>query len=82
MFGGETLTTTDIVVAAGRIELGDPSKVAELDKDLIARTEARIADMLEAGGRAVAALARSAARHRRRRRLDPGQGTRSAGSKC
>jgi N-methylhydantoinase A/oxoprolinase/acetone carboxylase beta subunit len=49
VFGGETLTTTDIAVAAGRIELGDSAKVAHLDKDLIARTEARIADMLEAG---------------------------------
>jgi N-methylhydantoinase A/oxoprolinase/acetone carboxylase beta subunit len=48
VFGGETLTTTDIAVAAGRIELGDSAKVAHLDKDLIARTEARIADMLEA----------------------------------
>src|SRR6202044_3191510 len=49
VFGGETLTTTDIAVAAGRIELGDPAKVAHVDKDLMARTEARIADMLEAG---------------------------------
>ena len=49
VFGGETLTTTDIAVGAGRIELGDPSRVAHLDKDLISRTEARIADMLEAG---------------------------------
>ena len=49
VFGGSTLTTSDIVVAAGRAELGDPAKVAGLDKDLIARTEAKIADMLEAG---------------------------------
>jgi len=49
VFGGEMLTTTDIAVAAGRIQLGDSAKVAHLDKDLIARTEARIADMLEAG---------------------------------
>jgi N-methylhydantoinase A/oxoprolinase/acetone carboxylase beta subunit len=49
VFGGQTLTTTDIAVGAGRIELGDPSRVAHLDKDLISRTEARIADMLEAG---------------------------------
>jgi N-methylhydantoinase A/oxoprolinase/acetone carboxylase beta subunit len=49
VFGGQTLTTSDIVVAAGRAELGDASKVAGLDKDLIARTEARMAEMLEAG---------------------------------
>ena len=47
VFGGSTLTTSDIVVAAGRAFLGD-QKVARLDPDLIARTEARIADMLEA----------------------------------
>jgi N-methylhydantoinase A/oxoprolinase/acetone carboxylase beta subunit len=49
VFGGQTLTASDIVVAAGRAELGDPAKVAGLDKDLIARAEARIAEMLEAG---------------------------------
>lgn len=47
IFGGETLTTSDIVVAAGDAELGDAGKVAHLDKDLIARTKERIADMLE-----------------------------------
>jgi N-methylhydantoinase A/oxoprolinase/acetone carboxylase beta subunit len=47
-FGGSTLTTTDVVVAAGRASLGDPAKVAGLSPDLIVRTEARIADMLEA----------------------------------
>ena len=48
VFGGSTLTTSDIVVAAGRAIVGDPKKVAGLDPGLIARTEARIADMLEA----------------------------------
>jgi len=48
VFGGGTLTTTDVVVAAGRAFLGDHKKVAGLDKGLVARTEARIADMLEA----------------------------------
>ena len=47
VFGGSTLTTTDVVVAAGQALLGDPAKVAGLAPDLIARTEARIADMLE-----------------------------------
>ena len=47
VFGGETLTTTDIVVAAGRAFLGDHKRVANLDKSLIVRTEAKIADMLE-----------------------------------
>jgi len=48
VFGGSTLTTTDVVVAAGRATLGDPLNVEHLGADLIERTEARIADMLEA----------------------------------
>ena len=36
-----------MIVAAGRAFLGDHAKVAHLDPGLIARTEARIADMLE-----------------------------------
>jgi N-methylhydantoinase A/oxoprolinase/acetone carboxylase beta subunit len=47
IFGGSTLTTTDVVVAAGGAAIGDPAKVAHIDPGLIARTEARIADMLE-----------------------------------
>ncbi len=47
IFGGATLTTTDIVVASGRESLGDPAQVAQLDKGLIARTQARIMAMLE-----------------------------------
>lgn len=35
VFGGDTLTTSDIAVAAGIAEFGDPSKVAELDKRLV-----------------------------------------------
>ncbi len=47
IFGGATLTTTDIVVASRRESLGDPAKVAHLDTGLIARTQARIMAMLE-----------------------------------
>jgi len=47
IFGGDVLTTTDIVVAAGRMQLGDPAKVAHLKADLIERTQARINAMLE-----------------------------------
>jgi N-methylhydantoinase A/oxoprolinase/acetone carboxylase beta subunit len=46
-FGGGTLTTTDVIVAAGRADLGDRSKVAHLAPDLIAGAEAKIAQMLE-----------------------------------
>jgi len=47
IFGGQTLTTSDIIVAAGKADLGDVAKVAHLTPDLVARTEARIAEMLE-----------------------------------
>mgnify|MGYP000656179686 CR=1 FL=1 len=47
IFGGQTLTTSDIIVAAGKADLGDAAKVAHLTPDLITRTEARIAEMLE-----------------------------------
>ena len=47
IFGGKTLTTSDVVVAAGKFDLGDRSKVAHLPPALIAATEARIAAMLE-----------------------------------
>ncbi|ALJ80369.1 hydantoinase/oxoprolinase N-terminal domain-containing protein [Ketogulonicigenium vulgare] len=47
VFGGSTLTTTDLVVADGGAVIGDPAKVAHLDKDLVARGRARIAEMLD-----------------------------------
>lgn len=47
IFGGQTLTTSDIIVAAGKADLGDVAKVSHLTPDLVARTEARIAEMLE-----------------------------------
>src|SRR5690606_3179237 len=47
IFGGETLTTSDVVVASGRYELGDKAKVAHLTPDFITRTQERIMAMLE-----------------------------------
>jgi len=47
VFGGTQLTTTDIVVAGGRADLGDKAKVAHLSPDLVARTQATIMKMLE-----------------------------------
>ncbi|WP_043627381.1 hydantoinase/oxoprolinase N-terminal domain-containing protein [Nonomuraea candida] len=44
VFGGDTLTATDIAVAAGRAEIGDPSLVAHLDKELVAAALRRVAD--------------------------------------
>ncbi|MFC7109072.1 hypothetical protein ACFQQB_56940 [Nonomuraea rubra] len=44
VFGGDTLTATDIAVAAGRAEIGDPSLVAHLDRGLVEAALRRIAD--------------------------------------
>lgn len=44
VFGGSTLTATDIAVAAGRADIGDASKVAHLDPVFVDRVLARIAD--------------------------------------
>lgn len=47
IFGGETLTTTDVTVAAGKADLGDASKVAHLPKEMLERVQKKIHDMLE-----------------------------------
>ncbi len=47
VFGGSTLTASDVVVADGGADLGDASRVAHLDKGLIRRARDRIAVMLE-----------------------------------
>jgi N-methylhydantoinase A/oxoprolinase/acetone carboxylase beta subunit len=51
VFGGDTLTATDIAVAAGRAEIGDPDRVAGLDRMLVERTlrriEERIAEVVD-----------------------------------
>jgi N-methylhydantoinase A/oxoprolinase/acetone carboxylase beta subunit len=45
IFGGKTLTASDIVVAAGRADFGDRSKVAHLRPALVRNTLARIEEM-------------------------------------
>lgn len=47
IFGGQTLTTSDIVVADGDATLGDPARVARLSPELIRAARSRIAEMLE-----------------------------------
>ena len=51
VFGGKTLTATDIAVAAGRADVGDAAAVADLDptlvKSALARVAADIADAVE-----------------------------------
>lgn len=47
IFGGKTITTSDIAVASGQAEFGDRASVAELSKDLVAGAQATILNMLE-----------------------------------
>ncbi len=47
IFGGSTLTTSDIVVAAGSADLGDREKVSHLSQDLVDRARAKMSEMLE-----------------------------------
>ena len=47
VFGGDTLTMTDVAVAAGLIELGDRSRVGGLDRRLVTTAVARAHAMAE-----------------------------------
>jgi N-methylhydantoinase A/oxoprolinase/acetone carboxylase beta subunit len=47
IFGGNELTASDIIVAAGRAEFGDRRKVAHLSLELIAKTRAKIMEMTQ-----------------------------------
>jgi N-methylhydantoinase A/oxoprolinase/acetone carboxylase beta subunit len=49
VFGGETLTATDVAVAAGLVSIGDPSRVEHLDHDLVDRARNTIRAMIERG---------------------------------
>ncbi|MBD8465041.1 hydantoinase/oxoprolinase family protein [Plantibacter sp. CFBP 8798] len=46
VFGGSTLTATDIAVAAGRASIGDASKVAHLDPVFVGRVLERIGERI------------------------------------
>jgi N-methylhydantoinase A/oxoprolinase/acetone carboxylase beta subunit len=49
VFGGDTLTTTDIVVAGNGLDIGDRAKVAGLDASLITAVQDRIEEMINIG---------------------------------
>ncbi len=49
VFGGDDLTTTDIAVAAGLIDLGDAQRVATLDPGLVRDAVARMHATIEEG---------------------------------
>jgi N-methylhydantoinase A/oxoprolinase/acetone carboxylase beta subunit len=48
VFGGETLTATDIAVAAGRASIGNPQAVRDIAPELVARCLSEIEHRLEA----------------------------------
>jgi N-methylhydantoinase A/oxoprolinase/acetone carboxylase beta subunit len=47
VFGGATLTATDIAVAAGQADIGDAARVRHLDKAMVERAVDRIHEMLD-----------------------------------
>jgi N-methylhydantoinase A/oxoprolinase/acetone carboxylase beta subunit len=47
IFGGDTMTVTDIIVASGQFKLGDPDLVSHIDRDFIINVENKIHTMLE-----------------------------------
>lgn len=49
VFGGDTLTATDIAVAAGAADIGDAAAVASLDSDLVETAITRIHTMIDNG---------------------------------
>jgi N-methylhydantoinase A/oxoprolinase/acetone carboxylase beta subunit len=49
VFGGDTLTATDVAVAAGLIDLGDRRRVADLSADLVKAATLKMHAMIEEG---------------------------------
>ena len=47
VFGGETLTTTDVAVALGKVKIGDASKVAHLDRLLLNQIYVEMVELVE-----------------------------------
>ncbi|MBM7573443.1 hydantoinase/oxoprolinase family protein [Aquibacillus albus] len=47
VFGGDTLTTTDVIVALGKAEIGDPTLVKDLDKELLKKIYAQMVEQVE-----------------------------------
>ncbi|WP_034492929.1 hydantoinase/oxoprolinase N-terminal domain-containing protein [Afifella pfennigii] len=47
VFGGDTLTATDIAVAAGRSQIGDPARVKDLDSNVVTRALHRMSEILD-----------------------------------
>ena len=47
VFGGKTLTTTDAVVAVGRVKLGDPGKLTKAARNLAPKVDREVKLMVE-----------------------------------
>jgi len=47
VFGGKTRTATDIAVAAGMADLGDPGRIKDLERGLVDKASSRIREMVE-----------------------------------
>ncbi|MDO4544552.1 MAG: hydantoinase/oxoprolinase family protein [Bacillota bacterium] len=47
IFGGDTITATDVAVRLGMVELGDAAKVAHMDMDFAKKAMAQMKDMVE-----------------------------------
>jgi N-methylhydantoinase A/oxoprolinase/acetone carboxylase beta subunit len=47
VFGGKTLTATDVAVAAGRVRLGNPAAVAHLQRPWVQRALDRMREMID-----------------------------------
>ncbi len=46
VFGGDTLTATDVIVAGGSEDIGDAGAVADLDSGFVSAAQARIMEMI------------------------------------
>ena len=46
VFGGDTLTVSDLAVASGRAQFGDPARVADLDRTIVERGLLRAEEMI------------------------------------
>ena len=49
IFGGDTLTATDVLVASGQADIGNPAAVASLDPGLVQTAQGTMHEMLDRG---------------------------------
>jgi N-methylhydantoinase A/oxoprolinase/acetone carboxylase beta subunit len=49
VFGGSTLTATDVAVALGRCDLGEPKRMSDRPRELLKGVDAKVHEMVEEG---------------------------------